>query len=140
AYGGRLALENAAPEFRAALADVKQVAALPLVHGGKAVGLLVLSRYEDRPFAPHDRSTLTLIGAISGLALRNARLYEEVLAARKRADLTTTRLRIAVEAAEQVASQTEVDRVLIQLVQGACSSAGADGASRARLAGSEMVM
>src|SRR5437868_2409838 len=40
AYGGRLALENAAPEFRAALADVKQVAALPLVHGGREVGLV----------------------------------------------------------------------------------------------------
>jgi signal transduction histidine kinase len=140
AYGGQLALENAAPEFRAALTDVKQVAALPLVHGGKAVGLLVLSRYEDRPFGPHDRSTLTLVGAISGLALRNARLYDEVLAARKRADQTASRLRIAVEAAEEVASQTQLNEVLIHLLQGACDSVGADGASLARVDGSEMVI
>ena len=139
-FGGQLAIDTAAPEFRTALADVKHVAVLPLVHGGRAVGMLVLSRHEDRPFGPHDRAALTLIGAISGLALRNARLYDEVLAARQRADLTTTRLRIAVEAAEQVASQTELDKVLIQLLQGACSSVGADGASLARLDGSEMVI
>jgi len=109
-FGGQLAIDTAAPEFRTALADVKHVAVLPLVHGGRAVGMLVLSRHEDRPFGP------------------------------QRADLTTTRLRIAVEAAEQVASQTELDKVLIQLLQGACSSVGADGASLARLDGSEMVI
>ena len=41
AYGGQLALESAAPEFRDARAGVKHVAVLPLVHGGGVVGLLV---------------------------------------------------------------------------------------------------
>jgi signal transduction histidine kinase len=140
AFGGQLAIETAAPEFRNALADVKHVAVLPFVHGGKAVGMLVLSRYEDRPYGPHDRAALTLIGAISGLALRNARLYEEVLAARQQADETATRLRIAVEAAEHVASQTQLDKVLIQLLEAACSAVDADGASLARLDGAEMVL
>jgi signal transduction histidine kinase len=139
-FGGQLAIEAAAPEFRNALADVKHVAVLPFVHGGKAVGMLVLSRYEDRPYGPHDRAALTLIGAISGLALRNARLYEEVIAARQRADEHATRLRIAIEAAQQVASQTQLDKVLIQLLEGACSAVDADGASLARLDGTEMVL
>lgn len=140
AFGGQLALEPAAPEFRQALADVKHVAVLPLVHGGNAVGMLVLSRYQDRPFGDHDRATLSLIGAISGMALRNARLYDEVQSAQQRTDETASRLRVAVEAAEQVAGQTELNDVLIQLLRGACSAVDADGASLARLEGTDMVV
>jgi signal transduction histidine kinase len=140
AFGGRLTLDTAAPEFRAALADVKHVVALPLVHGGQATGLLVLSRYEDRPFSEDDMPALTLIGAISGLALRNARLYEEVQEARTRADTTAARLRVAVEAAEEVASQTALDALLTKLLQGACAAVDADGASLARLDGNELVI
>src|ERR1700731_4539766 len=36
-FGGRLAIDQAAPEFRQALANVRQVAVLPLVHGGHAI-------------------------------------------------------------------------------------------------------
>jgi len=138
--GGPLAIDRAAPEFRQAIADVQHVAVLPLVHGGEAVGLLVLSRYRDRPFTPHDMAALTLLGAISGLALRNARLYEEGEAARKRADETAARLRAAVEAAEDVASQVRLDQVLGRLLQHAVTSASADGASVARLEGTDMVL
>jgi signal transduction histidine kinase len=139
-FGGQLTSETAAPEFRAAIADVKQVAVLPLVHRGKAVGMLVLSRYHDIPFGTSDLPTLTLIGAISGLALRNARLYEEVEVARNRADDTATRLRVAVEAAEEVAGQTRLEEVLIHLLQGASSAVGADGASLARVEGRDLII
>ena len=139
-FGGQLEVESAAPEFRDALANVKHVAVLPLVHGGRAMGMLVLSRYADRPFNGHDESALTLLGAISGLALRNARLYEEVQVARKNADETAGRLRTAVEAAEDVAGQTQLNQVLIRLLQRASASVGADGASVARLEGTEMVI
>jgi signal transduction histidine kinase len=139
-FGGGLASERAAPEFREAIADVRHVAVIPLVHGGKAIGMLVLSRYEDRPFTNDDLAALTLLGAISGLALRNARLYEEGEAARKRADETAARMRAAVEAAEDVASQVQLDQVLGRLLQHAVASVGADGASVARLEGQEMVL
>jgi len=139
-FGGPLALEQAAPEFRQALANVRHVAVLPLVHGGRAIGLLVLSRYEDRAFTRADLAVLTLLGAISGLALRNARLYEEGEAARKRADETAARLRAAVEAAEDVAGQVQLEQVLGRLLQRAAASVGADGASVARLDGTEMVL
>ena len=139
-FGGRLAADNAAPEFRQALANVRQVAVLPLVHGGRAIGMLVFSRYEDRPFTAEDRSALTLLGTISGLALRNARLYEEGEAARRRADDTAGRLRAAVDAAEDVASQVRLDQVLGRLLERASASVGADGASLARLEGTDMVI
>jgi signal transduction histidine kinase len=139
-FGGRLAVEKAAPEFRQALSNVRQVAVVPLVHGGKAIGMLVFSRYEDRPFTAADLATLTLLGTISGLALRNARLFEEGQAARKRADETAARLREAVEAAEDVASQVQLDQVLRRLLQRAGASVDADGTSLARLEGAEMVI
>jgi signal transduction histidine kinase len=140
AFGGRLAQDRAAPEFRQALADVQRVAVLPLVHGGRAIGMLVLSRYADRAFSRADVTMLTLLGAISGLALRNARLYEEGEAARTRADETAARMRAAVDAAEDVAGQVELDQVLGRLLERAAASVGADGASVARLEGAEMVL
>ena len=140
AYGGRLAADRAAPEFREALTSVRHVAVVPLVHGGRAIGMLVFSRYEDRAFASEDLATLTLLGTISGLALRNARLFEEGQAARNRADATAERLREAVEAAEDVASQVGLDEVLRRLLQRAGASVDADGTSLARLEGAEMVI
>src|ERR1700686_2327639 len=139
-FGGRLALDKAAPEFRQALANVRHVAVLPLVHGGRAIGLLVFSRYEEKAFTGNDRAALTLLGTISGLALRNARLYEEGEAARQRADETAARLRAAVDAAEDVAGQVRLDQVLGRLLERASASVGADGASLARREGSEMVI
>src|SRR6202022_1064848 len=139
-FGGQLAADRAAPEFRQALANVRQVAVLPLVHGGRAIGMLVFSRYEDRPFTVEDRSALTLLGTISGLALRNARLYEEVEAALHRADETAARVRGAGDAAEDVASQVSLDQVLGRLIERATASVGADGTSLARLDGADMVI
>jgi signal transduction histidine kinase len=138
--GGRLAADQAAPEFRQAIAEVQHVAVLPLVHGGRAIGMLVLSRYHDRAFTEADLTALTLLGTFSGLALRNARLFEEGEAARRRADETAARLRAAVEAAEDVASQVQLDQVLVRLLERAAASVGADGTSLARLEGAEMVI
>jgi signal transduction histidine kinase len=45
-----------------------------------------------------------------------------------------------VEAAEQVAGKTELKEVLIQLLRGACAAVDADGASLARLDGTDMVL
>ena len=139
-FGGQLAADRAAPEFREALTSVRHVAVVPLVHGGRAIGMLVFSRYQDRAFTSADLATLTLLGTISGLALRNARLFEEGEAARKRADETAARLRAAVDAAEDVASQVELDEVLRRLLQRAGASVDADGTSLARLDGTDMVI
>src|SRR3981081_686140 len=50
-FGGRLAPDKAAPEFREALSNVLLVAVVPLVHGGHAIGMLGLSACEALPFA-----------------------------------------------------------------------------------------
>ena len=140
AFGGRLAVDMAAPEFRQALTSVRHVAVVPLVHGGRAVGMLVFSRYEDRPFTGSDLAALTLLGTISGLALHNSLLDEEDQAAWECADEAVALLRQAAEAAEDVAGQVHLDAVLRQLLQRAGASVQADGTSLARLEGSEMVI
>src|SRR5205807_10248801 len=92
-FGGRLAADKAAPEFRQALANVRHVAVVPLVHGTRAAGMLVFSRYEDRPFTASDLAALTLLGTTSGLGLRHARLLEVGKAARAPADEAAPPLR-----------------------------------------------
>ena len=140
AFGGQLSVGDAAPEFRGALAQVRHTAVMPLVHGGRAIGLLVLSRYEDRPFTHDDLAALGLLSTFSGLALTNARLFEEAETARARADETAVRLRAAVEAAEDVASQVELDEVLSRLLRRAATAVGADEATLARVEGPSMIL
>ena len=140
AFGGRPSVGEAAPEFREALAEVLHTAVMPLVHGGRAIGLLVLSRYEDRPFTHDDLAALSLLSTISGLALTNARLFEEAAVARARADATASQLRAAVQAAEDVSSQVGLDQVLNRLLRTAATAVGADEASLAHVDGSSMIL
>ena len=76
--GGRLDAAAAAPEFRDALSQVTHTATLPLVLGGDVVGTLVVSRVDDTAFDPGDLSVLELMGNAAMLALRNARLVEDL--------------------------------------------------------------
>src|SRR3981081_3854945 len=66
-FGGRLEPDKAAPEFRQALSTVRHAAVGSSVHGARAVGMLVFSRYDDRSFTAADLAALTLLGTISGL-------------------------------------------------------------------------
>jgi len=76
--GGRLDARAAAPEFRDALSEVRRTATLPLMLGGKVAGTLVVSRVQDREFEGSDISVLELMGNAAMLALRNARLVEDL--------------------------------------------------------------
>jgi signal transduction histidine kinase len=76
--GGRLEVERAAPEFRDALNMMAQTANLPLMVKGEAAGLLVVSREGDVPFTAGEIGILELMGNAAMLALRNARLFEDL--------------------------------------------------------------
>ena len=79
--GGRLEVGSAAPEFQEALANTQHTVQIPLVQGGQVVALLVLSRISGGPFTDEDLALLDLIGGAAMLALGNARLHEQTLAA-----------------------------------------------------------
>jgi len=76
--GGRLDVDGAAPEFRDALNMMAQTANLPLMLKGEPAGLLVVSREGDQPFTSGDVSMIELMGNAAMLALRNARLFEDL--------------------------------------------------------------
>jgi signal transduction histidine kinase len=76
--GGRLDVDGAAPEFREALSEMAHTANLPLMLHGEPGGLLVVSRARDTAFTVGDVSILELMGNAAMLALRNARLFEEL--------------------------------------------------------------
>lgn len=130
---GPMDVEAAADEFREALAQVIHTATLPLMYEGHIGGLLVLSRYEDVPYQAADLRNMALLSTISGLALRNARLYEM-------AHANSVRLRSAVEAAEDVASELELGAVLDKLLSHSVAAAEADNASLATIEGSDLII
>jgi signal transduction histidine kinase len=76
--GGRLDVDGAAPEFRDALSMMAHTANLPLMVKGQPAGLLVVSRENDRAFTAGDISLIELMGNAAMLALRNARLFEDL--------------------------------------------------------------
>ncbi len=66
----------------AALRDenVQAMALAPLRAGGRVVGVLSLMSYSARTFTAEEIDLLSAIGAMFGVAVENARLYEEVRA------------------------------------------------------------
>lgn len=84
-YGGSLGEGgNADPELAASLLAIRHTAIVPLSVGDSVGGVLILSRRSDRPFVPHELDGLQQVGLLAVLALRNARLVEQVRSAQRR--------------------------------------------------------
>ena len=124
--GGPMTTARAMPEFREALDAVRHTATVPVLEAGELVGMLVLSRYQDHAFVPAEVPSLTAFGALAGLALRNAKLYEEATAAARQ-------LQAAAEAAADVAALQDLPALLDRIIEHACRAAGADSAAVMRV-------
>jgi signal transduction histidine kinase len=131
--GGQLDTSTAAPEFREALSRVSKSAVVPLVEGGKATGILVISRSAAEPFTEQELVALSGISSLAVLALRNARLHAESTA-------LSERLKWAIESAEDLASPTEPSQVFGRLLDRARQSAQADTAALGELDGDMLVV
>jgi signal transduction histidine kinase len=87
AQGPEVNLEPLGPEVREELSALGWFATIPLQLAGRPVGALNLSRYRPEPFTPEELTALTQIGQITALAVRNARLFEELeLASRSKTE------------------------------------------------------
>ncbi|MGA2283551.1 MAG: GAF domain-containing sensor histidine kinase [Candidatus Dormibacteria bacterium] len=75
--GGGLDAGRAAPEFHDALASVRHTATVPILESDELTGLLVFSRRRDPAFHEDERVSLSTLGAIAGLALRNAKIHRD---------------------------------------------------------------
>ncbi len=131
--GGPMITTAARPEFREALATVSHTATVPILEERELVGMLVLSRYDDVAFDAADVPSLTAFGALAGLALRNAKLYEEATAAARR-------LEAAADAAADVAGLQDLPALLQRIIEHACEAAGSDSAAVMRLEDGEGVV
>jgi signal transduction histidine kinase len=132
-FGGRLDLTTAAPEFQAALDEVRHTAVMPLLEAGDVSGMMVFSRLQDQPFEEDDLPTLRLISSLAGLALRNARLYAETETMRRS-------LQLAVEAAKEVSAQHDLATVFASLLRQALQAVSGDQGALSRIEGSEMIV
>jgi signal transduction histidine kinase len=73
-----------APDLAPALLAIQHTAIVPLSLGETVGAVLILSRRSDRPFVPHELEGLQEVGLLAILALRNARLVEQVQSAQTR--------------------------------------------------------
>src|SRR5579864_4803467 len=71
-------------EIAHALRVMRHTAIVPLSVGGTVGAVLILSRRSDRPFVPRELDGLQQVGLLAVLALRNARLVEQVQSAQRR--------------------------------------------------------
>ncbi len=83
--GGSLA-EGATvdPALVPSLVPIRHTAIVPLALGETVGAVLILSRRSDRPFVPLELEGLQQVGLLAVLALRNARLVEQVQSAQRR--------------------------------------------------------
>ncbi|MFZ0178731.1 MAG: GAF domain-containing sensor histidine kinase [Candidatus Dormiibacterota bacterium] len=83
--GGSLAESGTSdPNITPALKAMRHTAIVPLSVGETVGAVLILSRRTDRPFVAHELDGLQQVGLLAVLALRNARLVDEVRSAQRR--------------------------------------------------------
>jgi signal transduction histidine kinase len=78
ASGNPLVINNhAGPGVSGLLARTQSVAWIPVKAGSKVVGVLGISDDQSRPFTPNEVELLQAIGSVIGVAIENARLFEQ---------------------------------------------------------------
>ena len=69
--------QHAGPGVAGLLARTQSVAWIPVKAGSKVVGVLGISDDQARPFTPNEVELLKAIGSVIGVAIENARLFEQ---------------------------------------------------------------
>ena len=131
--GGPMTTAEALPEFREALDRVKHTATVPVLEAGELVGMLVLSRYQERGVRrvrhsqPHRLRSTGRAGPAQRQAVRGGHRGGP-------------RLQAAAEAAADVAALQDLPALLQRIIEHACQAAGADSAAIMRVEGTEGVV
>jgi signal transduction histidine kinase len=132
--GGSLAESGTTdPEIAPALRAMRHTAIVPLSVGETVGAVLILSRRSDHPFVPHELEGLQQVGLLAVLALRNARLVDEVRSAQRRGLDSLTQM------SRHVASSLEPATFYEKMSETVAGLAGAERAGFWQLAGTELV-
>ncbi|MFN2464512.1 MAG: ATP-binding protein [Candidatus Dormibacteria bacterium] len=84
AVGQGFASQRIDPELQPDLEGMRHTAVIPLALGDDVMAMLILSRRDEEAFSQVELERLQEIGVLAILALRNARLYQDVNEARGR--------------------------------------------------------
>jgi signal transduction histidine kinase len=130
--GGSLA-EGATSDLVPSLLPIQHTAIVPLALGETVGAVLILSRRSDRPFVPQELVGLQQVGLLAVLALRNARLAEEVQRAQRRGLDSLTQM------SRHVASSVEPATYFEKMSETVAGLVAADHAGFWQLKGDELV-
>ena len=114
-------LEGVEEAARAAMVGFRHAVTVPIVESSDVVAAVTVSRRTDRPFTAADAGLLEVVTAAAGIALENARLFEQTARDRRS-------LRVALEAAEDVAAAVDPHEVTAKLVDDVRRAASASDA------------
>jgi putative methionine-R-sulfoxide reductase with GAF domain len=103
----------------------QSIAAVPIIEGGKCLGVLVASRIGENLFGEHDVRLLEIVASQAAVAFQNAHLHDEALArvaqAERDAEGLRTTLCATVEAVAAMLAATGRDSLDAQLLAGLCA-------------------
>jgi len=121
------------PVLAPALLVMHHTAIVPLALGDTVGAVLILSRRSDRPFVPLELEGLQQVGLLAVLALRNARLVEQVRNAQRRGLDSLTQM------SRHVASSLDPATFFEKMSETAAGLVDAERAGFWQLTGSELV-
>jgi GAF domain-containing protein len=119
-YGRDLQLDpRRSPRLAQQVRDLHAFAALPLVAGGRAVGVLFLVFAEVRDFADEDQEIMGLLADQAAIAIRQAQLYRE-------GDRRRDEAEVMAELTSSISASLELGDVLARVANGARDLCRAD--------------
>jgi len=132
--GGSLAEGQAVdPDLAEDLLAVRHTGIIPLSVGEKVGAVLILSRKVDKPFVVEELEGLQQVGMLAVLALRNARLVEEVRSAQERG------LESLAQMSRHIAASMEPSAFFEKMSETVAALANAERAAFWQLTGDELV-
>jgi GAF domain-containing protein len=97
--------------------------AVPLVHAGEAIGVILIRRGEVRPFTERQIELANTFADQAVIAIENTRLFEEVQARTRDLTRSIEELRALGEVGQTVSSTLDLSQVLQTVVEQACTMA-----------------
>jgi signal transduction histidine kinase len=132
--GGSLARGNDVdPTLALSLLTVRHTGIIPLSVGDTVDAVLILSRKVDKPFVVEELEGLQQVGMLAVLALRNARLVEEVRSAQQRGLESLTQM------SHHIASSMEPAAFFEKMSETVAGLVNAERAAFWQLTGDELV-
>ncbi len=111
------------------LGDFRTIIGVPMLREGKAIGVIVMTRSEVRPFTDKQIALATTFADQAAIAIENVRLFEEVQAkTRDLSEALTYQTGSGNILSVIASSPTDVEPVLKAIVESACSLCDANDA------------